>query len=69
MEIPEIPFKRWIYSAVDWISLNLEFVFEPIADVLDAMRLGLSVVGHFEICSPVQHYGASALAVPYSGHG
>jgi ABC-type proline/glycine betaine transport system permease subunit len=48
MEIPEIPFKRWIDVGIDWMSLNLEFLFEPIAIVLSGMRSGLTeALGYF----------------------
>ncbi len=44
MDIREIPFKLWIGSGIDWMSLNLDFLFEPIAHVLSEMRSGLGEV-------------------------
>lgn len=44
MEIPKLPFMPWITRGVDWVSLNLEFLFEPIADLLNDTREGLSEV-------------------------
>ena len=36
MDLPRIPFMPWITRGIDWMSLNLEFLFEPVADLLDA---------------------------------
>ena len=44
MEITQIPFQYWISSGIDWMSLNLDFFFEPIADGLSEIRLGLGEV-------------------------
>jgi len=42
MDLPRIPFMPWITRGIDWMSLNLEFLFEPVADLLDAGREGLT---------------------------
>ena len=42
MEIPQIPLKRWLQEGIDWLSLNLDFLFDPIIVVCTAMRVGLT---------------------------
>ena len=42
MELPKIPFMPWITRGVDWMSLNLEFLFEPVADLLNDGREGMT---------------------------
>ena len=42
MELPKIPFMPWITRGVDWLSLNLDFLFEVIADLLNDGREGLT---------------------------
>ena len=32
----------WMTRGIDWMSLNLEFLFDPVADLLDAGREGLT---------------------------
>lgn len=42
MEVPELPLRAWIDSLIQWMYLDLDFIFEPIRVVLAGMQGGLS---------------------------